>query len=177
MKTWKAVSPGAPFPGNHISPHLPGHDSKRNYTRHIRRNTKCALYILFPNTPTNRKHNTKDQRNRKHDRHSQCTIQPFHEMETPPSNCINQIRSKRQRLLLSLRNVAKVERRIRRLGRAGSKEVHHVRGTNRRTFLDWWRRQEIVLVEGGREFVGQDVVDQVLGTKLELPFISTHPGL
>jgi hypothetical protein len=52
-----------------------------------------------------------------------------------------------------------------------------VRGTNRRTFLDRWRRQEIVLVEGGREFVGQDMVDQVLRTKLELPFISTRLGL
>lgn len=48
-----------------------------------------------------------------------------------------------------------------------------MRGTNRRAFLDRWRGQEIVLVEGGREFVGQDVVDQVFGTKLELPFIST----
>jgi len=52
-----------------------------------------------------------------------------------------------------------------------------VRGTNRRAFLDRWRRQEIVLVEGGREFVGQDVVDQVLGTKLKLSFISTLLGL
>ena len=80
-------------------------------------------------------------------------------------------------MLLSLRNVAEVERRVKWLRRAGSKEVHHVRGTNRRAFLDRWRRQEIVLVEGGREFVGQDVVDQVLGTKLKLSFISTLLGL
>jgi uncharacterized Fe-S cluster-containing MiaB family protein len=89
-------------------------------------------------------------------------------METPACDCINEVRPKRQSLLLSLGNVAEVERSVERLSGAGSKEVHHVRGTDRRTFLERWRRKEIVLVEGRREFIGENVIDEILGTQIEL---------
>jgi hypothetical protein len=156
------------FADSSHSPHLPSHDSKRYHTRHVRRNTKRALHIFSPNTPTDRKHDTQDQRNSKHDRHSQRTVQAFHEMETPACNRLNQIRPERQCLFLSLGNVTEVERGVKRLCGAGSKEVHHMRGTDRRTFLQRRRRQEIVFVESRREFIGENVIDQILGTKLEL---------
>jgi hypothetical protein len=86
------------FSSSH-GPHLPSHNGKSNHTRDKRRNPKRTLYILPPNSPTNRKHNTEKERNRKHNRHSQRTVQPFHEMETPACNRVNKIRSERQCLV------------------------------------------------------------------------------
>lgn len=96
-------------------------------------------------------------------------------MEAPASDCINQIGPERQCFLLSLGDVPKVERCVERLRRAGSEKVHHVRGTDRRTFLQWWRRQEIVLVEARGKFVGLDVIDKVLRTELELSIHQRQP--